>query len=60
MAAPLKPYGEPNVYTTTGSNTHSSLGRRTYKDYEKRRSQKASSIGQKSGFGSAGARSSSS
>ena len=27
------------------------------KDYEKRRSQKASSIGQKSGFGSAGSRS---
>ena len=34
-----------------------SLGRRTYQDYEKRRSQKASSIGQKSGFGSAGSRS---
>ncbi|MDU5736602.1 MAG: hypothetical protein E6Z71_03325 [Veillonella sp.] len=57
VAAPLKPYEEPNVYTTTGSNTHGTLGRRTYKDYEKRRSQKASSIGQKSGFGSAGSRS---
>ena len=57
VAAPLKPYEEPNVYTTTGSNTHGTLGRRTYQDYEKRRSQKASSIGQKSGFGSAGSRS---
>ena len=58
VAAPLKPYEEPNVYTASGSNVHSgTLGRRTYQDYEKRRSQKASSIGQKSGFGSAGARS---
>lgn len=60
VAAPLKPYEEPNVYTASGSNVRTSLGRRTYQDYEKRRSQKASSIGQKSGFGSAGVRSSSS
>ena len=57
VAAPLKPYEEPNVYTASGSNVRTSLGRRTYQDYEKRRSQKASSIGQKSGFGSAGSRS---
>ena len=57
VAAPLKPYEEPYVYTATGSNVRTSLGRRTYQDYEKRRSQKASSIGQKSGFGSAGSRS---
>ena len=60
VAAPLKPYEEPNVYTASGSNVRTSLGRRTYQDYEKRRSQKASSIGQKSGFGSAGSRSSAS
>ena len=60
MSAPLKPYEEPNVDTASGSNVRTSLGRRTYLDYEKRRSQKASSIGQKSGFGSAGVRSSSS
>ena len=57
VAAPLKSYEETNVYTASGSNLHSSVGRRTYQDYEKRRSQKASSIGQKSGFGSAGVRS---
>lgn len=58
VAAPLKPYEEPYVYTASGSNVHSSVGRRTYKDYENRRSKKAASIGQKSGFGSAGVRSS--
>ena len=57
MAAPLKPYKEPYVYTATGSNVRTALGRRTYQDYEKRRSQKATSIGQKAGFGSAGSRS---
>lgn len=57
VAAPLKPYEEPYVHTATGSNVRTTLGRRTYQDYEKRRSQKASSIGQKSGFGSAGSRS---
>ena len=29
VAAPLKPYEEPSVYTATGSNVRTSLGRRT-------------------------------
>ena len=60
IAAPLQTYEEPYVYTASGSNVHSAMGRSLYRSYERNRSKKASSIGQKSGFGSAGARSSAS
>ena len=60
IAAPLQTYEEPYVYTASGSNVHSAMGRSFYRTYERNRSKKASSIGQKSGFGSAGARSSAS
>ena len=60
IAAPLQTYEEPYVYTASGSNVHSTMGRSLYRSYERNRSKKASSIGQKSGFGSAGARSSAS
>ena len=58
--SPLKPYEQPNEYTSSGSTIHGYGGGRTFRSYENNRSKKASSIGQKSGFGSAGARSSAS
>ncbi len=35
VAAPLKTYEEPNVYTASGSNAHSSMGRVRLKTYER-------------------------
>ena len=58
--SPLKPYEQPNEYTSSGSTIHGYGGGRSFRSYENSRSKKASSIGQKSGFGSAGARSSAS
>ena len=58
--SPLKPYEQPNEYTSSGSTIHGYGGGRSFRSYENSRSKKASFIGQKSGFGSAGARSSAS
>lgn len=58
VAAPLTPYQEPSVYTTSGSHGHGARGLvQSYRNYQEYKSKKAGSIGTKSGFGSAGARS---
>ena len=60
VASPLKPYEQSIEYTSSGSTIHGYGAGRSFRSYENSRSKKASSIGQKSGFGSAGARSSAS
>ncbi len=60
VASPLKPYEQSIEYTSSGSTIYGYGGGRSFRSYENSRSKKASSIGQKSGFGSAGARSSAS
>ena len=60
VASPLKPYEQPIEYSSSGSTIHGYGGGRSFRNYENNRSKKASSIGQKTGFGSAGARSSAS
>ena len=61
IAAPLQTYEEPPMYIPHQGRMYIALwGRSLYRSYERNRRKKASSIGQKSGFGSAGARSSAS